>query len=174
MASDEWKKEFCLPCHSSLVTHHSKPMEILIIGGALVALMAYVSTRIKRAAAAAYEREEIETENFRLVKPEGFLHPLRDKSEYAFEAYSKHFGEDEAAKLYQAQAVVKIYKKQNGARLHQTIESEKTENGVVIQTFRKILRGSGEFYELEVSVLGDYREKYLERINEMLESFSLK
>jgi hypothetical protein len=150
-------------------------MEILIIGGALVALMAYVSTRIKRAAAAAYEREEIETENFRITKPEGFLHPLKDKTPYAFEAYSKEFGEDEAAKMYQAQALVKIYNNQNGGRPSQITKSERTENGVQILTYRKVLRGADrEFYELEISVLGDHREKFLERVNEMLESFSLK
>lgn len=149
-------------------------MEILIIGGALVALMVYVSTRIKRAAAAAYEREIVETEDFTLVKPEGFLYPLRDDSEFAFEAYTKEFGEDDAAKLHQAKAFIKIHKNLDDAELNEATETEKTENGVTIQTFRKVLRKSNKFYELEASVLSDYREKYLERINEMLGSFTLK
>lgn len=151
-------------------------MEILIVGVIVVALMAYVSTRIKRAAAAAYEPEEIETENFRLVKPEGFLHPLDDNSPYAFEAKSKEFGEDEAAKMYQARAFVKVYENPDGAKTDRIVETERTENGVAIQTFRKVLRRGtdDEFYELEVEVLSDYREKYIGRINQLLESFTLK
>jgi hypothetical protein len=149
-------------------------MEILIIGGALVALMVYVSTRIKRAAAAAYERETIETEDFVLIKPEGFLHPFKEDSEFAFEAYTKEFGEDDAAKMHQARAHVKVYENPPGAKLDEIVESEKKENGVPVRTFRRVLRKNNKFYELEVSVLSDYRENYLERINEMVESFSLK
>ena len=42
-------------------------MEIFIVGVAVVALMVYVSTKIKRSAAAAFEREEIEEEDFSLT-----------------------------------------------------------------------------------------------------------
>ena len=51
-------------------------MEILIPGLILVGLMVWVSTRIKRNAAKAFEREEIETAEFSLTKPEGFLAPV--------------------------------------------------------------------------------------------------
>ena len=82
-------------------------MEILIIGGLLVALMAYLSTKIKKEAKRAYEQEVIETEGFKIVKPVDFIIPLKKASEYAFEAYSKDFGEDEAGDLSQCWAVIK-------------------------------------------------------------------
>src|SRR5687767_8261126 len=52
------------------------PMELLIPGLILVALMVYASTRIKRTAAAAFDRETVDTEDFIIQKPEGFLHNL--------------------------------------------------------------------------------------------------
>lgn len=148
-------------------------MEILIVGGILVALMVYVSTRIKRAAAAAYGTEIIETEGFRLTKPEGFLYPLKDDSEYSFEAYSKEFGEDEAAKFYQAQIFVKTHKDFAEANLNRVIESHKTTDGVQTDIFRKVLSDGENFYVMDVEVLNEYREKYLERINQLLDSFTL-
>ncbi|HEX8736655.1 MAG TPA: hypothetical protein VF721_15090 [Pyrinomonadaceae bacterium] len=146
-------------------------MEIFILGLILVALMAYVSTRIKKSAARAFEKETIETEDFSIVKPEGFLNPLNDNSEYAFEAYSKDFGENDAAEFRKMTA--RIYKNpERGEDLPD--ETEKTEKGVTIQTFRKILKTDEKSYELEISVLKDYREEYFDKINEMLNSFSLK
>ncbi|MDQ3800557.1 MAG: hypothetical protein M3384_13995 [Acidobacteriota bacterium] len=147
-------------------------MEILILGVILVALMAYVSTRIKKSAAQAFERESIETEDFRLVKPEGFLSVVVDaNSEYAFEAYSKDFGAGDAAEY--RKATVKIYKNP-GRNKRLSGETEKTEKGVTIQTLRKTLKNNKKSFELEISVLKDYRDEYLNKINEMLNSFSLK
>jgi hypothetical protein len=148
-------------------------MEILILGVILVALMAYVSTRIKKSAARAFEREVVETEDFKIVKPEGFLNPVGANSDCAFEAYTKEFDESDASEL--RQAVARVYK--NPAQSENLpAESEKTEKGATIQTFRKILKNnkSGAVYELEVSVLKNYREQYLDKIDEMLNSFSLK
>ncbi|HEX9961397.1 MAG TPA: hypothetical protein VGB00_10725 [Pyrinomonadaceae bacterium] len=148
-------------------------MEILILGVILVALMAYVSTRIKKSAARAFEREIVETEDFKIVKPEGFLNPVSENSEYAFEAYTKEFDESDASEL--RKAVARVYKNpKQGENL--PAESEKNEKGATIQTFRKILKNnkSGAVYELEISVLKNYREQYLDKINEMLNSFSVK
>jgi hypothetical protein len=146
-------------------------MEILILGFILVALMAYVSTRIKKSAAQAFEKETIETEDFKIVKPEGLLNPINGNSEYAFEAYSKEFGENDAAEFRKMTA--RIYKNpERGADLPG--ETEETEKGVTIQTFRKILKTNEKSYELEISVLKDYREQYFDKIDEMLNSFSLK
>lgn len=69
-------------------------MEILIPGLILVALMVYASTRIKRNAAAAFDAEAIETDDFVIQKPEGFLHNLNGDPKFAFEAYSKDFSEE--------------------------------------------------------------------------------
>src|SRR5215218_5042830 len=110
-------------------------MEILILGVILVALMAYVSTRIKKSAARAFEREVIETGDFRLVKPEGFLSPVSENSEYAFEAYSKDFGEDDAAAEHrQARAVVRGHQNSEPDE-SLPFEDERIEKGVAIQTF---------------------------------------
>jgi hypothetical protein len=148
-------------------------MEILILGVILVALMAYVSTRIKKSAAQAFEREIVETEDFKIVKPEGFLNPINENSGYAFEAYTKDFDESDAAE--HRKAVARIYKNP-GQSENLPAESEKIEKGVAIQTFRKVLKNnkSGAVYELEISVLKNYREQYLDKINEMLNSFSVK
>src|SRR4030095_7816250 len=67
-------------------------MELLIPGLILVALMVWVSTRIKKRAAEAFEPETIESENYSLHKPEGFLHFI-DSPDHDFEAYSKEFDE---------------------------------------------------------------------------------
>ncbi len=152
-------------------------MEILILGGILVAAMVYVSTKIKRSAARAFERETIETDKFSIVKPEGFISPINENSEYAFEAYSKDFGtSDETEKLRQAQAVLKIIDNFETNEKPFTGESETLENGVAVQMFHKILENenSSKIYKLEISVLKEYREAYLAKINEMLDSFSLK
>ena len=67
-------------------------MEILVPGLILVALMVWLSTRIKRNAAAAFDAERIETDDLVLEKPEGLLHVLSDDTGLLFRAYSKDFG----------------------------------------------------------------------------------
>jgi hypothetical protein len=79
-------------------------MEILIVGVIFVALMVYVSTKIKKSAASAFEQELIEKEDFKLIKPEGFISPIDENSDFAFEAYTKEFGKNEADEFRQAQA----------------------------------------------------------------------
>lgn len=64
-------------------------MELLIPGLLLVAFMVWASTRIKKNAAAAFDAESIETDEFSIQKPEGFLHNLNGDPKYIFEAYSK-------------------------------------------------------------------------------------
>lgn len=79
-------------------------MELLIPGLILVALMVYASTRIKRTAAAAWESETIDTEEFTIEKPAGFLHVLNGDPKFIFEAYSREFGVETAANLRAARA----------------------------------------------------------------------
>lgn len=67
-------------------------MELLVPGLILVALMVWASTRIKKNAAAAFDAEMVETGDFSIRKPEGFLHVLNDDSGLAFRSYSKAFG----------------------------------------------------------------------------------
>src|SRR5262249_40692599 len=81
-------------------------MELLIPGLILAALMAYVSTRIKRSAARAFAAETIEGDGFAIIKPEGFLHLSDENTGYAFEAYSKEFGRDSAENIRAVRAIV--------------------------------------------------------------------
>ncbi len=149
-------------------------MEILIIGGLLVALMAYLSTKIKKEAQRAYEREIFETKEFKIIKPDEFIIPLKEESEFAFEAHSKDFGEDEAEDFSQCWAVIK--QKDGIESDPETFESEKIEKEVTIKFFRKILVNPAlaKTYELQISLLPEYQEKYFAGIKLMLESFSLK
>ena len=79
-------------------------MEIFIVGVMVVALMVYVSTRIKKSAAQAYEPETIDAEDFTINKPAGFINPVNDDSAFVFEAFTKDFGTDEAKDFRQARA----------------------------------------------------------------------
>ena len=176
-------------------------MEILIFGIVLVALMVFVSTKIKKSAARAYEKEFIETEEFRITKPEGFINPINEDSKFAFEAYTKDSGKNDAEEFRQAQAQLTVItgadfetvcakaKESAGkilsenflenARANQNIcfiESEKTKNDVKIISFWKIIESiqRRKVYELQISVLENYREDYVGKTNEMLESFAVK
>lgn len=174
-------------------------MEILIVGLGVVALMVFVSTKIKKSAAAAYQPETIETEEFRIYKPEGFIHPLNDDSGYAFVANSKEWGKNEASKFRQAKAVVRVIsnsdfkivcenaKKSSGkvkakqfvksAPVGQKIfllEGETSESGVKIFTFWEIIESGKKIYELKIAVLEAYAEDFAERINAITASFNVK
>ena len=174
-------------------------MEIFIVGLGVVALMVYVSTKIKKNAAAAYQPELIETEAFKIYKPDGFIHPLNDDSGYTFVANSKEWGKNEASKFRQAKAVVraisnsdfkivcenakksagKIKAKQfvKSAPVGQKIfllEGETTEAGVKIVTFWEIIESRQKIYELKIAVLETYADDFAERINAMTASFNVK
>lgn len=174
-------------------------MEILIIGGALVALMVYASTRIKKSAARAYEAETIETEEFSLVKPEGMINPINGGSGLAFEAYSKEFGATDATeKLYRAQATLRIgaedfadycrrakndcdrvlSEETESARLGRQkvylLKGEKNEADAATIVYRKIVGAEQRVYDLQATVLNESVEAFGEKIEEMVESFRVK
>jgi hypothetical protein len=144
-------------------------MEIWIIGGAIVALMIYASTKIKKSAASAYERETIETEEFSIVKPEGFINPF--ESDFAFEAYTKEFGAEKAEDFRQCRASLTI---ENNSGNEGLTENEIIEKDVSIKVYRKIINQNGKTFDLKISVLQENEADYKDRINEMLESFAIK
>lgn len=145
-------------------------MEIWIIGGIIVALMIYASTKIKRLAASAFEREEVDNTEFALVKPEGFISPV--ESPYPFEAHTKEFGEaDESEEMRRAWATVTV---SDTAEPEGVSETERTEDGVPIKEFRKVLNRDGRSFELSVSVLADHLGEFEARVNEMIGSFEVK
>jgi hypothetical protein len=147
-------------------------MEIFIIGAIIVAIMAYVSTRVKRVAREAYEPENFENEYFTITKPDDFIIPIKDKSEFLFEAYSKDYGDDDLAdKFNQCWAVVV---EKNGNLAEEVLESERVEENVTIKTLTKVLTNQNKSFQLEISLLPEYEENYVDRIKLMLDSFSLK
>lgn len=172
-------------------------MEILIPGLILVALMIYVSTKIKKNAAQAYEREIVETDSFSVVKPEGFIHPMDENSHVVFRAYSKDFGVDDTADLRQAWAEVRIHENANFDECRKviaevvskivseqpyldasdkavSIEAEQIYKDVCMHARFKLIKRGDRVFEMRISVLPEYREAYFDRIEEMLESFEVK
>ena len=172
-------------------------MEIFIFGLILVALMVFVSTKIKKSAAQAFEPEAIETEDFRINKPEGFINPINEDSAFAFEAYTKELGENDAKNFRQAQANLRIITDSDfeavcgnakasadkilsekwfeNPRIY-LLESEKIENDVPIISSWKIVENirNRKIYELQISLIEAYREDYVARTNELINSFIVK
>ncbi len=176
-------------------------MEILILGGILVAIMVVVSTKIKKSAAAAYEPEVIEKDDFKIKKAEGFLYPLRDEPDYPFEAYSKLYGERSTRNIWRARIRLRIT---DGLHLQKLIKevkgskekfisqknlndlpegqkgtilrTEKTEDEVDYKVFRKIVQSKkqGKTYELRTTMLEPYSDEYTHRACQMMESFEVK
>ena len=150
-------------------------MEILIIGALFVALMAYVSTKIKRRAQAAYEQEPLENEYFTITKPEGFIVPVKESSEFLFETYSKDLGEEFTnEEFYQCRA--NVTEKTGIEYQTEILESEKLEKETSFKVFSKTLvdQNLKKSFKLEIFLLPEYQEKYADKINLMLESFALK
>jgi len=176
-------------------------MEIFIVGVIVVALMVYVSTKIKKSAAQAYERETIDGGDFTINKPAGFINPINDDTAFAFEAYTKDFGTDEAKDFRQARAKLRVISdlsfdavcknaKQSAGKILSKnfsenvsqgqriflLESEGAENDAPIFSIWKIVesREQRKIYELQISVLEEYRKNYADEITEMIESLAVK
>lgn len=168
-------------------------MELLIPGLVLVALMIYASTRIKKSATKAFEAEQIETAEFSITKPEGLLIPIDDASPYAFEAYSKDFGEEPNERVRQISASVKIFDNTDPGSVARDVKSaaerivsESYDDGAaVIETEElveeaevtavyKIASRDGRAFRLRVQSLREQSEDNRRRIQEMLESFRTK
>jgi hypothetical protein len=174
-------------------------MEIFIIGGIVVALMVYVSTRIKRSAAAAFEPEFIEKEDFTVEKPEGFLFPLREPADFPFEAYSKLFGERSTRNIWRARARLRIHEgrmlddllsdaesgesftskeisETTSSRRELNSRSERTDDEVPFAVYRRIVECADrdKTYEFRATMLGDHEEEYAARAKEMLASLRIR
>ena len=166
-------------------------MELLIPGLILVALMVYASTKIKKRAAEAFEPESIETEQYTLQKPEGFLHVI-DSPRHDFEAYSKDYSDDDSSR--RATIEVEILRDTDLKSVRESLRdpsarfdvTEETENGCRIETeeaanesglnvFYKLVDSRiGAIYRLRFAVLAKHEDEYLRRIEETLDSFTLK
>lgn len=172
-------------------------MEILIPGLMLVGFMIWASTRIKRNAARAFEREEIETPEFSIVKPEGFLSVVDPPGGLLFSAYSKEFGVEAAERIRRATAEISSFPdahfdeiterakvESNGTISEQTsiingrkcanIVMERLEQGVVLESHYTIASSPEAVHQLVVSVLPEYKDEFQSRIDTLLGSFSVK
>ncbi len=171
-------------------------MELLIPGLILVALMVYASTRIKKTAALAFELEMIETDDFVIEKPEGFLSVISGNPELDFEAYSREFGEDDATEVKQARvevrllentrlgdAVARIKKSSKvisnlseviGDRKYSLIEAERVENGVGMLDFYKLTEVGPAVRQLRIIALNETNIDIARKIEKIAASFLVK
>lgn len=176
-------------------------MEILIIGGVLVVIMVIVSTQIKKAAARAFDEEVVETDEFTIIKPAGLMTPLRGASAYAFEAYSKDYGDKNERNIWRAQVYLTV---EDGLNFSQAsdkdkaeageisseetvkdapagqkirlLEGEITEDNISFYVFYKIVESSKQrkTYSLQAKILKAFQDDYSGKIEQMSDSFRLK
>jgi hypothetical protein len=169
-------------------------MEILIPGLILVALMVYVSTRIKRSAAGAYEEERIETDEFSITKPAGFIIIEDEVADVRFAAYSKDYGTDEADNIRQVTSQLRIHRgrsleqisvsireaasriidERHLAGLSSVIEAESEHNRSSIETEYHLTQKGADTFEFSVSALGDTKDANQKEITTLLSTFELK
>lgn len=169
-------------------------MELLIPGLILVALMAYVSTRIKKSAARAFEAEHVTGDGFSLEKPDGFLVRTGADDQLLFDAYSKDFGAPPAENVRAATAVVtasselldkaakdearRLSDAQIGERFELgdahgvIVTGERVADGHEFQVLAKILEQSSRTLTLRIEVLKEKAGELAERVEKMLISFT--
>jgi len=169
-------------------------MELLIPGLILVALMAYVSTRIKKSAARAFEAEQVTGDGFSLEKPDGFLVRTGGEAFLLFDAYSKNFGTGGAENIRAATATVTASSegldkaaKAEAARLSEAqigerfelgeargviVTGERVADGHELQVLTKTLEQGSRTLTLRIEVLKDKAGDLAERVEKMLISFT--
>jgi hypothetical protein len=169
-------------------------MELLIPGFILVAVMVWLSTKIKRTASEAFDAEHIEGAGFAIDKPDGFLNRNYDSREYLFDAYSKDFGTEKASNVRAATAVVFSTNEpiNEAATLEQTrlFSSDRSERfeldgrhciivtghedreGHRFNVSEKLLECGAHTVVLKVEALPETSEELLRKIEQMILSFS--
>ncbi len=168
-------------------------MEILIPGLLLVALMVYASTKIKENAAAAYEQETVEKDQFSILKPDGMIIPVESENDVLFEAFSKDFGVDEAGEVRQIAADVRRHEGADIDNLklsilpdngevreivgkigeQRTIQLEflRYEKNVEIRETVKLVQTNDAVAELRIYSLTNHDDIILSKVEQMLDSF---
>ena len=170
-------------------------MEILIIGLFLVALMVYASTRIKRTAAEAFNAERIETDDFIIEKPDGFLNVLNHDPSLEFDAYSKEFGADDASGFRAARAeltkrpetldrAAKEIKAEIEAasdvseivdgHKYRVLEGRSDEKGIAFREIYKLVEKDGHVFAMKLKMLVGVDADIIKRAELMLASFEIK
>lgn len=158
--------------------------------------MVYASTKIKKTAAAAFEAETIETDEFLLEKPEGFLNVLNLDPALVLDAYSREFGVEPAADIRQARIQIRQYRvckmseavaliaerskvksdisELVGERKYRLIEAERIEKGICFREIYKLSEKDEDVFELKVIALEDTNEDLLRKIDQIVLSFVVK
>lgn len=171
-------------------------MELLIPGLILVALMVYASTKIKKTAAAAFEAESIETDDFVIEKPEGFLNVLNRDTALELDMYSREFGEENTSNTRRARVNVRRYRvckmdeaigyiKERAAiktdiaevineRKYRLIEAEMIEDGIGFRETYKLSEVGPDVYELRVTALEETNDELSRKIEGIVSSFAIK
>lgn len=171
-------------------------MEILIVGLILVGLMVYASTRIKRTAAEAFEPETVESDDFTIEKPDGFLYVLNGDPSLSFEAYSREMGEGDAGRFRAARAELRTYEKRtlnyastaikgstkidselseviNGQK-YRVMEGTSEEKGVGFREIYKLAEKLGRVFEFKLLIVEDTDADVSRKAEAMLGSFTVK
>lgn len=170
-------------------------IDILIVGLVLVALMVYASTKIKKAAAEAYAPEIIETDDFRISKPSGFLSVASPEDGLAFRAYSKEYGEAEASKFRRTEASIRVMentdvsdiadtvKQSSGTLIREntahdereiTLETEDEVNDILIHRSYKMIQAAANVIQLQITTPIAYRDEFDIAIREFKNSFEVR
>lgn len=172
-------------------------MELLIPGLLLVAFMVWASTRIKKVAASAFEPEAVETDDFVIQKPEGFLNVINGDPQFAFEAYSKEYGTEGAEEFRQGRFYLTIREhvtvddvaaeiKEAASETHEDlteviglhryrrIDVKRFEKGIEFCVAYKLAEKGGKVYSVEAVRLAETSDEFARKIEVMAASFELK
>lgn len=172
-------------------------MELLIPGLILVALMVWASTRIKKNAAAAFDAETVEMDEFTIRKPAGFLHVLNDESGLAFRSYSKEFGKIGDREVRKATIEIELHTGTDLETLKRDIEANSESigsfetyldggekaawmnttqilGGGEYDSSRKLVTRGPDVWEARGSVLAEHRDELLETLENALDSVRVK
>lgn len=171
-------------------------MELLIPGLILVGLMVYASTRIKRTAAQAFEAETIETGDFTIEKPAGFLSVLNGDPALSFEAYSKEMGTGDAGRFRAVRVESRIYEKRNldyasravkestkidsdvsevvDGQKYRVMEGASEDKGVTFREMYKLAEKNGRVFEFKLLILDTASDEVSQAAEAMLGSFTIK
>ncbi len=172
-------------------------MELLIPGLILVALMVYASTRIKRSAARAFEAETVETDDFVIQKPDGFLNVINGDSKFAFESYSKDFGGGGSGNIRMATVTVVVRigvsvndaaneilmsggetsdnrNEKSGEIVYRIIERRRCENDIDFIVRSKLAERNGKLFIFTLQSIAETTPDFMLNIEAMFDSFELK
>jgi hypothetical protein len=139
----------------------------LIIIGIFIGVLMLIKTFVKKAANEAFEEELVETDEFTLTKPEGYLTPV-DKQ---FEAYSRDWSE--GGNFRKSWAKLNIL---DGIKKNSKKQTEYNSKDIDIIELKRIIGDEKrkQTFELTVSVVKEHKDEYLAKANAMLDSFRLK